>query len=556
MKQSKQINIKESNVPSRFSFIENNRDLIFWILFGVTALFGFLLFNARVDEGGDDSSYICRAIDFLSDGRYPAYQGPLYPMFLSIFISLFGAKLLILKLTSLALILLSQYLFYRILRGKISTNLLLSVIALLSINSIYLFFASQTYSEAFFIVMEYIFFGAIMKYEVSNNKSLLRELKSSIPSGFMIFICMIIRTIGLGFGIVGIVYFCIRKKYKKAIMMLLSFFVFTGIGYGVRSAIWGDVDGGQSQLESLMQKHPYDKEKGAETFGGFVERFVDNSELYISKHFIQIIGFKEPGNRETSSIITIIVYLVFGYGAIIAYKKNRYIFFMALCSALMLAMTFIILQSLWDQVRLIIPFVGMALATILYGMQQIFKFFSESKAYVASLCILSICLLFVFKHSVQKIDINALKNNLKGDMLYGYTPDWYHYLDMCRQAAEKLPEDAYIACRKPNMARIYGNGRKFYGIYNFDTENADELIDQLYDKKVTHIILANLRRDPAIPRAEIINTIHRYMNYICAKYPEAFKLIYQLGDQNDEPAYLFVIDYDYVNNIREQQNQS
>ena len=44
----------------------------------------YKLFDIRVNLAGDDSSYIFRGYLFYSKGIYPTWQGPLYPIFLSV----------------------------------------------------------------------------------------------------------------------------------------------------------------------------------------------------------------------------------------------------------------------------------------------------------------------------------------------------------------------------------------------------------------------------------------------------------------------------------------
>lgn len=548
MKNKIEENKKESN-----SFIEANSNIIFWFIICLTAIFSVLLFNIRIDEGGDDSSYICRAIDLLTDGRYPSYQGPLYPMILSIVIAIFGIKVTILKFTSFLFIIASQIVFYKVLKNRIGTKLLLSIIALLSFNSWYLFFASQTYSEAFFILLEYVLMGLIMRYDVAQSKSLTKTFVSALPSCVATILCMLVRTVGLGFTIVNVVYLCFRKQYKKAIVYVVGVVTVLGVWLGVRTMIWGDIQNTE-QLSTLTQVDPYDPSAGKESISGYIKRFAENSNLYVSKRFMQIVGFKSADNRNKSTVVTIIIYLLFGYGCYVAYRKNKYLFYMAINSTLMLGMTFIILQPIWDQPRLIMPYMPMALAIILFGIHNIFICILSNKvARYLSGTLLVIISLSSFAQTREKIDINTLRHNLSGEVFYGYTPDWVNYLSMCKYAAEQLPEESYVACRKPNMARICGNGKKFYGIYTIPSEDPDELIENLRSRNVTHIIVGSLRRDPAVKDGYVINTIHRYVNFVLKKYPNAFIIRQKFGTDENEPATLLEINYNYIDNVKNEQ---
>ena len=145
-------------MPSRFErlemFLSNHHQNVFYLSLVMMTLFALGLFNLRISEGGDDSAYISRAMDLLASGRYPSYQGPLYPMFLSVVLAITGFNLTILKLTSLLFILLGYWLTYLAFRNRISYVLLFATLFLTSVNSWYLFFASQTYSEAMFILIQ------------------------------------------------------------------------------------------------------------------------------------------------------------------------------------------------------------------------------------------------------------------------------------------------------------------------------------------------------------------------------------------------------------------
>lgn len=560
----KNTNIKKANselVPDEnlnlLSFFERNADFLAYIIIGLTLLMGLCLFNVRVDEGGDDSTYITRAIDLIASGTYPSYQGPLYPIFLAAIIGVFGAKLLVLKISSLVLICLSQYVFYRMLKGHVNIRLVLMVMGIMSINSYFLFFGSMTYSEPLFMVVEYVFLAFLLRYENQDmDNNVVKNIVGSLPSAIFAVLAYLIRTVGLGFGIVGVVYLCLRKRYAKAAMFLGSMIVMMLVWTGIKAVIWGDVKSDNSQIESLMQVHPYDVEQGQETLSGYLGRLVDNSNLYISKHLMRIVGFRSSTDRATNPMVTILVYLLFVFGAFQSWKNNRSVLLMALSTVTMLGITFVVLQPLWDQVRLIIPYVATALVVVLYGIYQMAKKVAGKKAHLVVVALVALSSLMSFGQSVEKMNFKTLRENFSGDILYGYSTDWYNYLKVCQVVYDQLPEGSYVACRKPNMARIYSGGHKFYGIYNFTTEDADVLADDLRSRGVTHIIAASLRRDPMIPKDQIINTIHRYMHFILKKYPQAFTQVGICGTEDNEPTYLFAVNYDVIDKARAAMKQN
>ncbi|MBN1953008.1 MAG: hypothetical protein JW801_17520 [Bacteroidales bacterium] len=73
----------------------------------------------------------------------------------------------------------------------------------------------------------------------------------------------------------------------------------------------------------------------------------------------------------------------------------------------------------------------------------------------------------------------------------------------------------------------------------------DELLDNLYRNHVHYLINASLRVNPDMKTDRVINTIERYMVAINSKYPGVFTLVKQVGENQDEPARLYKVNYEY-----------
>lgn len=526
-------------VPNKFEFIFSKYSQpIALVSLVLTSITGLLLFNLRISEGGDDSAYIARAMDLLATGRYPGYQGPLYPFFLAIVLSVTGYHLGLLKITSLLLMLLSNWLLYRAFRNKIGHFLLGSVLLWIALNSWVLFFASQTYSEALFMVIQNIFLGLLID-QPTNHPSGKRQWAFALLLAGITLLAFLTRTIGIGMAVATVAVYAINRNYRpmaRYVVLTAGLFL---LWTGAKQLIWNPGSGNNKQLSELLQKHPYDKSEGSEDASGFAQRVVDNSNLYLSKHFIKMIGFKKADSKTVSGLITLLLYLLFLYGMYRAYFHQKALFATGIYVAIMLALTFVSLQKLWDQYRLIVPFFAPMLLILGYGLEQLSQKLLKSATPIALL--LAIGMATTAAQTIPKIQSSTLVANLKGNRFEGYTPDWVHYLQMCSYAGEALPDSAYAGCRKPDMARLYANGKKFYGIFRFDSENPDTLLAALRERKVTHLILASLRKNPEIDNGEVINTLHRYMAFIGQKYPQVFQLEHQIG--NTEPAYLFSIRY-------------
>jgi len=156
------------------------------------------------------------------------------------------------------------------------------------------------------------------------------------------------------------------------------------------------------------------------------------------------------------------------------------------------------------------------------------------------------------------------KNLIKGDKFEGYTDDYKNFLKLSEYCADSLPKGSLVISRKAPMSFVYGNGMEFFPVYKANgPKDADSLLLFLKSKKVTHVILANLRINPkmsgdlvSIPtegmpeiylayldydKKSIINSVHNFLSPLVQKYPEKFKLIKVMG--NDEEALLYKIEY-------------
>ncbi len=537
------MNSKKRSASDAFTIVEvwcaKHQLLLIGLILGLFSFLSLLLFNLRVSEGGDDSTYIIRAVNFINDGTYPSFQGPLYPLFLSLFVGLFGIQLGLLKLTSFALMLVSIWLFYRIFRQRISYTLLFATLFISSLSSFYIYFSSQTYSEALFILLQLPVFGLVFKLIESDSQSF--QWKQLLLLSLLIVVGYLTRTVGVGALIAVLVFLGLHKRYKDLGMLLIGCAGMLFMLMLLKNAIWqnGWFDGGQAG--TLLYKHPYQLEQGRETLSGFLTRFIDNSKLYLSKHFLHMVGLKDVAVKSTNGLVTLLLYSLFLFGAYRAFKANKYLLFTAIYVATMLGITFVVLQKLWDQYRLIVPFFSLMVLVLLYGVFQLAEVSKSKWVKRLALALVIVSVGSVFTQSLSDVDLLTLRKNIRGDLYEGYTDDWRNYLSMAEYVGDELPEETYVAVRKPNMARIYADGKKFYGIYRYDTENPDELLQRLKERRVSHVIMASLRKNPAVNNGQTINTIQRYLYIISQKYPQVFKLEHQIG--SSEPAYLFRVDY-------------
>ncbi len=526
----------------------------FWVFFGIAALFTFLLFDLRVSVGGDDSEYILRADNFIKDFKYPSFQGPLYPMVLSIFVWIFGINLPVLKILSAIFLTAHLYFVFSAFKDKIPASILIGTIILISINSFLLFYGSQTYSEAFFLMAQMLFFIYFFKHfiEIKPLNDIKKEILNYFLLGIIILGLGLIKSLGFTVLFVVIVFFAIEKRWKSIGYSIAGFGVSFGIWQTIKYLLWHDSKAQFSdQAISLLQKHPYDATQGTETFLGFIQRLIDNSNIYLSRQLFEIFGLRPEiieinnsvGAPPILPLVTLFVYAIFIVGIIGNLKKNKYLLFTGIYLFMMMGITFIILQTLWESNRLIIsifPFMTMFLLTGSYSSLKTKKLSLLQFIFP----IIVIVLFFsTMNTSVSKIKEHQkiFKAHLRGNITAGMTPDWVNFINMSKWAAENIPQDKIIASRKPSISFIY-TGRRFFGIFKVESTDPDTLLNNLHEHHVEYVIMASLRKVEAQKTEYIINTIQRYLGYIQQKYPDKIRFVHQIGANEDEPAYLFKIE--------------
>lgn len=177
-----------------------------------------------------------------------------------------------------------------------------------------------------------------------------------------------------------------------------------------------------------------------------------------------------------------------------------------------------------------------------YGLYYTFQNTPALRSFV----FLIVSIIIIMSSLIKTIDkslanLPILKKNMGGDIYYGYTEDWTNFLKLSRYCGDSLPETAYVVSRKAPMSFIYSNGKSFYPIYTVPSTDPDSVLALLKENKVTHVLIASLRRNPKKNDGYVINTLHRMMGPVGQKYPDKLKLVKQVG--TSEPSYLYEIKY-------------
>lgn len=620
-------------------FIERQFQKIFWVLLGIVVLLAVLMFDIRVSLTGDDSAYVIRAYDFIKSFTYPGFQGPLYPIVLSPVVALSGINPVPLK--SLSVLFLAGFIYfsYRSFRGRIPATIALAALVLTGIDVFVLHFASQTYSEMFFMMLQAVLMLAVFRWFIDARASrpLMGEFRLHLLVAACILSLALTRSIGFSAALAVPLWFLAGRRWRDALLSVVAIAAVFALWQGFRYLAWGGA-GFQlaDQGNGLLNKDYYKPALGREDLAGYLHRFLHNSDSYLSRHFLSMLGLRSMDVMIGPVWwLTVAIGGIFLAGLAVSYQRNRYLFFAGFYSLVFLVASFIILQTTWDQTRIILPFLLyillMFFAALYYllSLKRMQRFQWIFPIVFIVLAGFSLTATSKVMQTVRKID----------GPYYGLSPDWENYARISKWASDNLPDSAVVACRKPTISFMYGPKSHFFGISQlpnypiedlltnwksqrlkyviFDYDDAvnttvsvklfnivrnglvaqinregeshyvlnlpdsirpaveaemtkkgivhrsdadsasilytkakgfyaiypDSLLEILRKNQVTHVLIANLRGHPERKSADIINTVERFAGVIANKYPKSLVKVAQMGDDNNEPAMLFMIDY-------------
>jgi hypothetical protein len=527
--------------------------------YAVILVSGILLavmnFNARISEAHDDSLYIEAAYRYVHEFPHYYYtsNAPLYPMFLALLTLVTGTNLIVFKCFSLLFFTGGAMLYYKALDNKVPGLLKYFTFAFLCINHMVIYFSSQTFSEAFYMLVQATFFYYFLEYNFGERRltgDVKTEYRQWLVLGFLMMILTLAKNI-LVFGIAAVIlFFLLRKEYRKALAALVSFGAFKMLYEFIKDLVWGDsAIQYKSQMGILLNKDPYDASKGQEDIMGFIGRFTDNIGLYLGKRFYQILGFMDEEGTEVFYLLAFIVLALTFYGLYRAVKdRQEVVTFLVFFAGTIAFGTFLVLQARWDQPRFLMVHMPALLLGITYGIYRLLAKDNFNQGIFTLLLVLltASMLLSTVKRGTKNLPV--VTRNLKGDIYYGYTPDWKNYLQASAWCGDSLPDESLVACRKAPMSFVYAKGKHFYPIYSViakDTatqqSDPDSALAIFRRNKVTHVLVASLRLNPKQNTGDIINTVHNIVAPIIQKYPDKLRQVKMFGES--EPAAVFEIRY-------------
>lgn len=464
------------------------RHLLIIACLAICCLMLVMLFDVKMTEGGDDSTYVQGAFYFLKEGRLPGYQGPLYPIMLSPVILFAGINLVILKLSSALFLLLFLFIFYKLYIKVVSAGVLLLIIIWCAVNSHLLYYGYQLYSEAFFLLLMVSTLFFFNRAFIVPNK--YPPVRKHLLLALLLLSCFLTRTAGI-FCIPGIVlFFLAYKQWKELLYNIGAIGVVFILYFTGKKIIWPAAEGVyfKTQLLSLMQKDFYDQSKGYENLTGMLQRLIDNSHEYFSYHGMNILGFLRDTNFHTNAMITLLCCILLGWALWFHYGRNQLLFLTGVMIFSGCIVSFLALQASWNQERIILIYVPFILVVLAAALEK-WRPAGINAGMPVACTVLAFSAVVNLKTTLVKIDEHNSERieNLSGNLLYGYTPDVRNYIEAARWCGKNISGDSAFACRKPSIAFIF-SGVPNFGIYNVPAVTENALADSCRDHLKTSIL--------------------------------------------------------------------
>jgi len=464
------------------AFFEKHEKFFLWLSLLFGAIISFLMFDCKVSLSGDDCDYIVNAQQFIDHFTYPGGRGALYPIVIAPFL-IGGLKLILIKSLSAVFILLSMWLMYKTFRGRIPSIVLMPTLLIVNICPYIFFYASYTYSEPFFMLTQSLFIYLFATYFIHNEQPLTPVLKRDWKKFIYLGLCFLAMglTRTIGFAVMGavILYFSFQKQWKNLLYSFVSAGLLLVVFNVLKGIIWPN-SGAAYDINNYLAKNFYSIEQGMEDFSGYVDRVIVNSQVYLSGFFYRFMGLRPPVEVPTIDlhILSIFTYLLFLVCIVIVFKKNKLLLFTGVYVGVMNFASFVLLQTLWAQDRLIMIYYPLMLLFILGSLYYLFKdnFSKLAWVYPVILVVLFIGTSTHLKSKVEK-NIPVLQQNLLGNDLYGLTPDWENFINMSRWVDKNINKEAIVVSRKPSISYIY-TGRDFWGIYSVPFVNVHEIAEK------------------------------------------------------------------------------
>ncbi|PIE84319.1 MAG: hypothetical protein CSA07_02975 [Bacteroidia bacterium] len=495
---------------------------------GLYGLLALLFFDAKVSIGGDDSWYILAARDFWSGVAFPSWHGALYPLLLSPLVGPMHTPMFILKLLSILMVVGSMWFTMRAFREGAHPLAWASALVLMAVCHSALVLGSTTYSEPLFMLLQALLLWRVVRLMGMSAAPFSREgFGQHLVLGLLTFLLALTRNVGWGALVAIVLHLALSRRFRELGAYLLSVAVFQIPFTVYKRVVW---DGGglsfAGQMQRALQVDFYNAGAGQEDFMGMVQRVLVNTQNYLGGHLLNFTGFGSHPHWFAALLIVALGLCCL----VLAWRRSPLLRFVGLYLLVMLGVTFLTQQVMWNQERLVLVYYPLIVAFVFGALLS--RWGGEGgdagPAGLPVLAFAALAVLVSLARNVGRISAEDFYANMRGDQYHGLTPDWENYLRASEWAGANLPDSAVVACRKPNNSRIYGR-RPFLGVFKLPAEEPEAAKAFLDSMKVDYILLGHLRKYTQANTGEFLNALHVWLDLCLYRQPDLLELVHREG---------------------------
>lgn len=506
-------------------WLYRNRFLLLQLAVFLNLVVIFLFFDLKPDLGGDDAGYIVASKSFVEGTSFPTWHGSFYPIFLSPFVALWGINLPLLKMVSVFLVLAHILILFRLFSDSATSLVFASALLVTAFNYELASLASTTYSEPLYLLLQGLVI--IQVFRLEQNKHENRQ--NWLLLGLLMFLLSITRNIGLGIILAVVFFYLMTGRYRFIYKAVGGFLLFHIPFYIYKTWYWHlESIGFEAQLQNMFRMYHYEANAPQASIWELANRFVINSDQYLSGHLLSFVGL--PGLASKPYSITIVIFLVILFFGALDYtlRNKRRFAFIGIYLAVSIGATFLTQQVHWNQERLMIIYLPLILVFLGEG---IFGYIEELNlkrtGYICIGIFMLLPILTLVSTFRQPLKVQELVHNIKGEEFYGFPAAWKNYMKISRWAGKNLPSTANILCRKAGLSAVYG-GRTFTGFYQIPEETPE---DYFRSRNIDFVIAGSTP----------MNTVERYLEEFVRSNPYGISMVKEIGAIL--PMYVFKLEY-------------
>ncbi|WP_420579697.1 ArnT family glycosyltransferase [Reichenbachiella sp.] len=437
----------------------------------------FLVFDAKMDTGGDNYEYLNYAKSIATGHGYSSpyssqyepvnWYPPGYSTMLGLLMTVFGTNILLFKLLNGFFLCASLVLFYFIIKKLTSNNLLAFAV------NFYLIFNIGLLKFGYIIMSEipYLFLTMLALFSLTHFDNLIKDKvwnKALIATIISVALAYYFRGIGLSLVAAVGVYFLLQKEWKS-LAVYTGGIVLIHLPYMIRNMVYG-LNG--RYTEALLQVNPWKPEsEQVYSFASFLDKLLSNFVWEIlnvyPKMILPIRQLRSIG--ETQMLILGAMFLLVSLtGIVLIKKKYRYLFL----SFYLFNLLIVLLYHSGNDFRYLIPLIPLMVFGFMNALNELLNKVKAKQQALAILIVIGGILMIPRMYEFHVMSKREHHEKFKT------------FIEMANFIKSLGFSNITVATRKPGILHYYSGA--YVHRYKF-SPNSDEVMIDLVESNVDFV---------------------------------------------------------------------